>query len=63
MNTLNICGLEGDVNDMSVKTRQPFYGSAYLAPAKKYGLELVIGDTKLQKAASSYRIRTFPSGR
>lgn len=63
MSTLSMVGLEKDVKEMAVRTRQSFYDSAYMVLAKKHGLELVTDDAKLQKSASGSKIRTSSSDR
>jgi predicted nucleic acid-binding protein len=46
---------------LSVDSGQSFYDSAYLTLAKKYNLELVTDDKKLQKTATDYKIKVSAS--
>lgn len=62
MTVLSISGIEKDVKEASITTGASFYDSAYAVLAKKYDLELVTDDKKLQKiVASNYRIRVSSS--
>lgn len=58
MNVLDIKELEAEVKELSIKTKQSFYDSAYLVVAKKYGIELITDDKKLQKTALDYKVKT-----
>ena len=61
MNVLDVDGLENQVKEIASDNGQSFYDSAYLAVAKKYGLELVTDDKKLLKIASDCKIRASES--
>ncbi len=61
MTILNIKDLEDDVKELAIKVGQSFYDSSYLTLAKKYNLELVTDDKKLQKKALSCKIKTSAS--
>lgn len=57
MKKLDIKEMEEDVKEMSYDTGQSFYDSAYLLVARKYNLELLTDDKKLQKAAIHCKIK------
>jgi predicted nucleic acid-binding protein len=61
MKILNIKDVEEKVKDLSVDSGQSFYDSAYLTLAKKYNLELVTDDKKLQKTATDCKIKVSAS--
>lgn len=61
MNVLDVDGLENQVKEIASDNGQSFYDSAYIAVAKKYGLELVTDDKKLLKIASDCKIRASES--
>jgi len=62
MNVLDVVGIENQVKEIASDNGQSFYDSAYLAVAKKHGLELVTDDKKLLKVASDCKIRASESG-
>ena len=62
MNLLGVDGMEEDVADTLVSTGLTFYDSAYVAVAKKYGLELVTDDGDMLKAAPSCGVVAVGSG-
>lgn len=62
MDVLDVAGLENQVKEIASDNGQSFYDSAYLAVAKKHGLELVTDDKKLLKVASDCKIRASESG-
>lgn len=62
MNLLGVDGMEEDVADTLVSTGLTFYDSAYVAVAKKYGLELVTDDDDMLKAALSCGVAAAGSG-
>ncbi|MEM2786551.1 MAG: type II toxin-antitoxin system VapC family toxin [Candidatus Nitrosotenuis sp.] len=61
MTVLDVDGLENQVKEIASDNEQSFYDSAYLAVAKKYGLELVTDDKKLLKVASDCKIKVSES--
>jgi predicted nucleic acid-binding protein len=61
MKVLDIKDAEEDVKELSSDTGQSFYDSAYLIVAKKYNLELVTDDKKLQKIAMDCKIKVSAS--
>lgn len=56
MTVLDIKSIENDIKEHSINLGQSFYDSAYLGVAKKYNLELVTDDKKLQKNAKRSKI-------
>lgn len=61
MKVLDIKGIEECVKEISTSAGQSFYDSAYLAVAKKHGLELITDDKRLLNAAQSCKIRASVS--
>ena len=62
MNVLTINGIEGDIQNLSIDVGESFYDISYVGVAKKYNLELITDDKKLQKKARECKIKVSDSG-
>lgn len=62
MNVLTINGIEIDTQELSIHVGLSFYDISYITVAKKYNLELITDDKKLQKKARECKIKVSDSG-